>query len=135
MKIEVNFTLDAGDANVDVKQWAGELQLEPTEFGQKGEVSTRGKGHIISNSYWTIASARQDCDSIDDAVTSLLKGVAVQSKEVRKLVEGYKLDCGVAAFVWLEDDEDTSDIDLYLGRHTVLLLSDLYADFSVRVYE
>lgn len=135
MKIEVNFTLDAGDANVDVKQWSNELQLKPTEFGQKGEASKRGKGHIISNSYWTIASARQDCDSVDEVVSSLLKGVSAQSKKIRQLIEGHELDCGVAAFVWLEDDEEISDIDLYVSRHTVSLLSDLYADFSVRVYE
>jgi len=135
MKIEVNFTLDAGDANVDVKQWNRDLQLEPTDSGQKGDVSKRGRGHVISNSYWTLALTRLDCDSVDKAVESLLKGVVVQSKRVRELVERHKLDCGVSAFVSLEEDEDTSDIDLYLNRRTVMMLSDLRADFAVRIYE
>ena len=135
MKIEANFTLDAGDAQVDVNEWEEIIQLKPTECGQKGDASKRGKGHIISNSYWTLASSRKSDVSVDETVSSLLEVIVLKSTNVNNLIEKYGLDCGVAIFVWLEDEDDISDVDVHLSNRTIRMLSEVHADFSVRIYE
>lgn len=135
MKIEVVFTMDAGEVDADVSKWGDMLQIKPTECFRLGDISPRGKGHAIANSYWSLTSKRLEDDSINRQVSLLTDKLKSKSSTIRKLIKQYKLECGIAAFVWLGDDEDISDLDLYLDSNTVLTLSELQADFAIRVYE
>ena len=135
MKIEVVFTLDAGEANVDVFSWERVLQIKPTECGNRGDKSLRGKGHQNISSYWSITTEIQDTDSINAQVSNLIGNIKLKSTEIRALIEKHELDCGVAAFIWLDDEEDISDVDLYLDCSTIHTLSELRADFAIKIYK
>lgn len=139
MKIQTVFTLDADDFNdekvVDVHQWTELLKVAPTECFNKGEKLPNKKKSLVRSSFWSLASPEESNKTICEQLSSIIKPLLIVSDEIRSLVDEFDLDSGFAIFVWLEGEEEVSDMDLHIDSELVKDLGKLSADFGIRVYD
>lgn len=136
MKIETLFTLSKDGVSLDVNDWTKALGLSPIECCQCGQkIPFENSKSISTSSYWTNGILKTEDDSINSQVLKVLDIIYPKKNEINTLIEEYRLDCGVASFVWVGDDFSSSDIDFYLETKTIKKLSEIQSDFNICIYE
>lgn len=136
MKIEIIFTLSKDDIALDVDEWSKRLGLIPLEcckYGQK--IPKENSRSISSSSYWTIGVNKAECDSVNEQILEVLSVISPKANEIKSLIEEYELESGISSFIWMDEDEEVSDLDLYIDAEVIGKLSDLKADFSICLYD
>jgi hypothetical protein len=135
MIVETLFTLSKDDIDLDVEEWSSKLGLIPMECCRYGKkIPVKNSNNVSSSSYWTIGIKKTEVDEINDQVLELLNIIYLKKKEINSLIDNYGLESGIASFVWVDDDFDTSDLNIYLESETIKKIGDLQGDFSVCVY-
>lgn len=135
MIIETVFTLSKDGVDLDVGSWSKGLGLTPLEFCQFGQqIPVKNSRSVSTSSYWTLGIKKTEDESVNSQVSKVLDELYPKENEINALIEEYRLDSGVASFIWVDDDTEASDIDIYLETETIQRLAALQADFAVCIY-
>ncbi|MFL0800712.1 MAG: DUF4279 domain-containing protein [Agarilytica sp.] len=135
MIVETLYSLSKDGVVLGVDEWSEKLGIIPMECCQYGEkIPIKNSRSVSASSYWTLGIKKTEDDSINSQVLKVLDMLYPKAKEINALIEEYGLDSGIGSFVWVDDDTEASDLDVYLEAETIRKLAGLQADFAVCIY-
>ena len=136
MIVESLFSLEAQRRVVDVESWSEVLGIEALECCRYGKkIPKTSSTQLSAASYWTMGITRTEEESLGSQLAKLLDVLHPKARLIRSLIDQYQLECGVASFIWLNDEQGIADLDLYLEQPLVRKLGELCADFCIKIYE
>lgn len=128
------FTLESS-FEADVSAWTKLIQVNPDECRNLGEPLNNKKKTPSRTAFWSLKSDMELTDNVRLQLRSLIAPLLRRSDEIRALIVNEQIEVGVAIFVWMQDEEEVDDLDLYLESSDISDLSKLGADFTFRIYD